>query len=157
MLQKNQKNYIKSEIQTKDLVKYVGNGLLTSNGEHWQKQRKLIQPAFHKKHIANLLDTVLEAIRVEYVKIRAGKTIDIFPVFNDLAFQTVVKSLFSSAASQEEINRLQYVTEENQKMLVKELRQPYKRLWFSLSGKLKYHLKLSEESRHEHMVPPYYG
>ena len=147
VLQKNQKNYIKSEIQTKDLVKYVGNGLLTANGEHWQKQRKLIQPAFHKKHIANLLDTVLEAIRVEYVKIRAGKTIDIFPVFNDLAFQTVVKSLFSSAASQEEINRLQYVTEENQKMLVKELRQPYKRLWFNLSGKLTYHLKLTEEAR----------
>lgn len=147
VLQKNQKNYIKSEIQTKDLVKYVGNGLLTSNGEHWQKQRKLIQPAFHKKHIANLLDTVLEAIRVEYLKIRPGKTIDVYPVFNDLAFQTVVKSLFSSAASQEEINRLQFVTEANQKMLVKELRQPYKHLWFNISGKLKYHLRLSEESR----------
>ncbi|MCL6216786.1 cytochrome P450 [Zunongwangia pacifica] len=147
VLQKNQKNYIKSEIQTKDLVKYVGNGLLTSNGEYWQKQRKLIQPAFHKKHVANLLDTVLEAIRVEYVKIRPAKTIDVFPIFNDLAFQTVVKSLFSSAASQEEINRLQFVTEENQKMLVKELRQPYKRFWFHVSGKLKYHLKLSEEAR----------
>ena len=147
VLQKNQKNYIKSEIQTKDLVKYVGNGLLTSNGEHWQKQRKLIQPAFHKKHIANLLDTVLEAIRVEYLKIRPDKNIDVYPVFNDLAFQTVVKSLFSSAASQEEINRLQFVTEANQKMLVKELRQPYKHLWFNISGKLKHHLKLSEESR----------
>ncbi|UAB84798.1 cytochrome P450 [Zunongwangia sp. SCSIO 43204] len=147
VLQKNQKNYIKSEIQIKDLVKYVGNGLLTSNGEHWQKQRKLIQPAFHKKHIANLLDTVLEAIRVEYLKIRLDKTVDVYPVFNDLAFQTVVKSLFSSAASQEEINRLQFVTEANQKMLVKELRQPYKHLWFNISGKLKHHLKLSEESR----------
>ena len=147
VLQKNQKNYIKSEIQTKDLVKYVGHGLLTSNGEHWQKQRKLIQPAFHKKHIANLLDTVLEAIRVEYSKLPIGNTIDIFPVFNDLAFQTVVKSLFSSAANQEEINRLQYVTEANQKMLVKELRQPYKSLWFKISGELKHHLKLSAESR----------
>ncbi|MDX1762475.1 MAG: cytochrome P450, partial [Christiangramia sp.] len=32
VLQKNQKNYVKSEIQTKDLVKYVGEGLLTSEG-----------------------------------------------------------------------------------------------------------------------------
>ena len=41
-LQKNQKNYQKSPIQTKDLAKYVGRGLLTSNGQHWAKQRKLI-------------------------------------------------------------------------------------------------------------------
>ncbi|WBL22017.1 cytochrome P450 [Zunongwangia sp. HRR-M8] len=147
VLQKNQKNYIKSEIQTKDLKKYVGNGLLTANGEHWQKQRKLIQPAFHKKHIANLLETILEAIRVEYTKIELNTSLDVFPIFNDLAFQTVVKSLFSSAASQEQINRLQFVTEANQKMLVKELRQPYKSVWFRISGELKHHLKLSEESR----------
>ncbi|WBL26032.1 cytochrome P450 [Zunongwangia sp. HGR-M22] len=147
VLQKNQKNYIKSEIQTKDLKKYVGSGLLTANGKHWQKQRKLIQPAFHKKHIANLLDTILEAIRVEYTKIELNTSLDVFSIFNDLAFQTVVKSLFSSAASQEQINRLQFVTEANQKMLVKELRQPYKSVWFRISGELKRHLKLSEESR----------
>ena len=40
VLQKNQKNYTKSPIQTKDLVKYVGRGLLTAEGDHWKKQRK---------------------------------------------------------------------------------------------------------------------
>ena len=44
-LQKNQKNYTKSYIQTKDLVKYVGKGLLTAEGEHWQKQRQMIGEA----------------------------------------------------------------------------------------------------------------
>lgn len=147
VLQKNQKNYVKSEIQTKDLVKYVGEGLLTSEGDHWKKQRKLIQPAFHKKQLANLLDSIKQAILAEYERISTGKEIDIFPIFNDLAFQTVVKSLFSSAANQEEINRLQYITEETQKMLVKELRQPYLGWWFKASGKIEGYLELTAEAR----------
>ena len=147
VLQKNQKNYVKSEIQTKDLVKYVGEGLLTSEGEHWKKQRKLIQPAFHKKQLANLLDSIKQAILQEYEKITSEEEIDIFPIYNDLAFQTVVKSLFSSAANQEEINRLQYITEETQKMLVKELRQPYLGWWFKASGKIDSYLELTAEAR----------
>ncbi|QRM89077.1 cytochrome P450 [Lacinutrix sp. WUR7] len=146
-LQKNQKNYIKSKIQTEDLVKYVGKGLLTSEGEHWRKQRKLIQPAFHKNQLNNLLDSIRDAILSEYGKITLHQTIDIFPICNDLAFQTVVKSLFSSAVNQEEINRLQHITESGQKMLVKELRQPYLGWWFQLSGKLKHELDLTQEAR----------
>ncbi|MBZ9631029.1 cytochrome P450 [Salegentibacter sp. LM13S] len=147
VLQKNRKNFVKSEIQTKDLVKYVGKGLLTSEGEHWKKQRKLIQPAFHKKQLANLLDSIKQAILLEYKEIKVNEELDIFPIYNDLAFQTVVKSLFSSAANQDEINRLQYITEETQKMLVKELRQPYLGWWFRASGKIDSYLKLTAEAR----------
>ena len=146
-LQKNQKNYQKSPIQTKDLAKYVGNGLLTSEGEHWQKQRKLIQPAFHKKQLVLLLSNLQDAVKIELNKIEVGKPIDVFPIFNDLAFQTVVKSLFSSAVGEDEINRLQHITEAAQKMLVKELRQPYKRWWFNLSGEINKHLNLTKEAR----------
>ncbi|PRX52470.1 cytochrome P450 [Salegentibacter salegens] len=147
VLQKNQKNYQKSTIQTKDLAKYVGKGLLTAEGQHWAKQRKLIQPAFHKSHLSGLLQSVQEAIETEIDRIEPNKTLDIFPVFNDLAFQTVVKSLFSSAANQEQINRLQYITEAAQKMLVRELRQPFKLWWFRLSGEIKKHIKLTQEAR----------
>jgi len=147
VLQKNQKNYTKSKIQTVDLVKYVGTGLLTAEGEHWKKQRKLIQPAFHKKQLANLLGSIKGAIVSEYNKIAPNEVIDIFPILNDLAFQAVVKSLFSSAANQEDINRLQYITEAAQKMLVKELRQPYLGWWFSVSGEIKKHIDLTGEAR----------
>lgn len=146
-LQKNQKNFTKSPIQTKDLSKYVGFGLLTSEGELWQKQRKLIQPAFHKKQLINLLETIQKAIKAELVKIQTGKPIDIFPVFNDLAFQTVVKSLFSSEVNQKEINKLQQITESAQQMLVKELRQPYLGWWFKLSWKIKKHISETDEAR----------
>lgn len=147
VLQKNQKNYKKSEIQTRDMAKYLGHGLLTAEGELWKKQRKLIQPAFHKKQLIGLLGSMNEAILVELKKIRTDVPMDIFPVFNDLAFQTVVKSLFSEAVGQREINRLQYITEAAQKMLVRELRQPYLAWWFRLSGSIKEHLALTQEAR----------
>ena len=146
-LQKNHKNYTKSPIQTRDLVKYVGRGLLTSEGELWQKQRKLIQPAFHKKQLINLLETINSAIKGELQRIDTGEPKDIFPIFNDLAFQTVVKSLFSSAVDQKEINKLQHITESAQQMLVKELRQPYLGWWFKWSGKIAKHISETEEAR----------
>ncbi|NEV94560.1 cytochrome P450 [Psychroflexus sp. YR1-1] len=146
-LRDHQKNFRKTEIQTKDLAKYVGHGLLTSEGEDWKFQRKLIQPAFHRKNLYTLLDFMVEAIDKELERIEVNKTIDIFPVFNDLAFKVVVKSLFSDAINSEEISRLQFITEETQKMLVKELRQPYKKWWFSLSGELRRNLNLSQEAR----------
>jgi cytochrome P450 len=146
-LQKNHRNYTKSPIQTRDLVKYVGRGLLTSEGELWQKQRKLIQPAFHKKQLINLLGTLHDAVLNELKKIETAKPKDIFPVFNDLAFQTVVKSLFSSAVDQKDINKLQQITESAQQMLVKELRQPYLGWWFKLSGEIGKHISETNEAR----------
>ncbi|WP_026775529.1 cytochrome P450 [Polaribacter sp. Hel_I_88] len=146
-LQKNQKNYTKSYIQTKDLVKYVGKGLLTAEGEHWQKQRKLIQPAFHKGQLKLLVDTIQETILSELKKIKTGKPMDVFPVFNDLAFQTVIKSIFNVNISDDDMNSLQHTTEATQKMLVQELRQPFLVWWFNLSGKTQKHLDLTQNSR----------
>ncbi|WP_281766438.1 cytochrome P450 [Neptunitalea lumnitzerae] len=147
VLQKNQKNFYKSSIQTDDLAKYVGYGLLTTNGEHWRKQRKLIQPAFHKKHLVRLLETVQKAIVAEIDKITVENPIDIFPILNDLAFQTVVKALFSGAANSDDINNLQEITETAQKMLVSELRQPYKAWWFKLTGKIERNVAYAHQAR----------
>ncbi len=147
VLQKNHKNYSKTTIQTRDLAKYLGKGLLTSDGEHWKKQRRLIQPAFHKKQLIQILDSIDSAIKTEISKIEVNNYADIFPVFNDLAFQTVVKSLFSRAVGEKEISRLQYITEAAQKMLVKELRQPYLNGWFLRKRNVQKHIELTEEAR----------
>ena len=147
VLQKNQKNYTKSPIQTRDLAKYIGKGLLTAEGEQWQKQRKLIQPAFHKSQLQLLLVTIHTIIQKELNHIVINKPNDVFPIFNDLAFQTVVKSLFSSEVEEEDIKKLQHATEITQQMMVKELRQPYLGWWFKLSGKIQFHIDLIDESR----------
>ena len=147
VLQKNQKNYTKSSIQTKDVAKYVGKGLLTAEGEVWQKQRKLIQPAFHKSQLMLLLDTIQNTISAELENIQTDRPIDIFPVFNDLAFQTVVKSIFNIEMEAKDVKALQHTTEATQSMLVQELRQPFLVWWFELSGKTKRHLDMTDNSR----------
>jgi cytochrome P450 len=44
----------------------VGDGLLTSDGDFWRKQRRLAQPAFHPTQIANFARTFVESTQVRF-------------------------------------------------------------------------------------------
>ena len=122
ILQKGHRKYQKSKLQTEDLAKYIGRGLLTSNGEHWRVHRRMIQPAFHKTKLETLLGTMERAIVQELKRIPEDKEIDIFPYMSDLAFQVVAQSLFSRTDIRKRMKQLQEITETNQKMLIREMR-----------------------------------
>jgi len=129
MLQDQHRKYQKSPLQTDDLGHYIGRGLLTSNGEYWLKQRRLIQPAFYKKKLENI------------------KTLIVSTIYKELErFKVVGKSLFSYDDGNA-MQRLQQITNQVQEDLIKEIRQPYKRWWFKLSGKIKKTESLAKESR----------
>ncbi len=147
MLQKNHKVYHKSKIQTTYLSKYVGYGLLTSSGEYWLKQRRLIQPAFHKEKIQNLVAIINKAVIEQVNKINSEGFVELYPIMNELAFEVVAKSLFNFSAEKDTLKRLQFIIEKLQLFIVKELRMPYKKLWYTLTGEIKYHMKLVKESR----------
>ncbi len=147
ILQRNHRKYRKSDLQTVDLAKYIGHGLLTSNDDHWRVHRRMIQPAFHKKKLQGLLNTMNSAIEEELHRIPLNEPTDVFPLMSDLAFQVVAKSLFSRSDIRDRMKRLQEITELNQRMLIREMRQPYLNWWFNWSGKIKKHLKLAEEGR----------
>ena len=147
VLQGHHRKYQKSALQTVDLAKYIGHGILTSNGEHWRTHRRMVQPAFHKKKLIGLLHIMKKAIQKEINRIKPNEVQDIFPLMGDLAFQVVANSLFSRSDIHNEMKKLQEITETNQKMLIKEMRQPYLKWWFNLSGMIQKHLDLSEESR----------
>jgi len=146
-LQKNQRNFTKSEVQTKEVAKYLGKGLLTAEGELWKRQRKLIQPTFHKKYLTQLLGIMRQTIREELSSIPTGEKVPIEPYFGRLAFQVVAKSLFSGAVEEQTISRLQEIVEASQKMLVRELRQPYLTWWFKYGGLLNKHFAMVKEAR----------
>jgi cytochrome P450 len=53
VLQTNQQNYRKGKLFNKPVGLLTGNGLVTSEGEFWRRQRRLAQPAFHRQRIAS--------------------------------------------------------------------------------------------------------
>ena len=61
VLSTNAKNFIKSRsLRTPFFRRLVGNGLLTSEGEEWKRQRRLAQPAFHRQRISGYGDVMVE-------------------------------------------------------------------------------------------------
>lgn len=146
ILQKNQKNYHKSKFQSVYLSKYLGKGLLTVDGDFWLKQRRLIQPAFHKQKMNQLVENMNATIVSELEVLTTDKAVDLFPVMSQLAFNVVAKSLFHFSVSEEKLNRIKFIIEEVQNFLIKEIRLPHKAWWFSVTGQVKKHLALAEEN-----------
>jgi cytochrome P450 len=60
ILQINSRNYDKQTMDYQLLYPLVGQGLLTSDGDAWLRQRRLMQPAFHRQRIAALGQMMVE-------------------------------------------------------------------------------------------------
>lgn len=146
ILQKNQKNFHKSELQTKFISKYLGYGLLTVNGDFWLKQRRLIQPAFHKQKMNQLVSNMQQTILAELKDLPENKEIESFPIMNDIAFNVVAKSLFHIDSIEDKMNRLRAVIHDVQDFLIKEIRLPYKAFWYKITGQIAKHKKLALET-----------
>jgi cytochrome P450 len=96
----NAKNFIKSRNQRSPLFRrLVGNGLLTSEGEVWKRQRRLAQPAFHRHRINAYAETMANYAQRMTSTWRAGETRDIHRDMMRLTLEIVVKTLFDSDVS----------------------------------------------------------
>lgn len=151
VLQKNHRNYRKSNIQTGLLAHYIGHGLLTSDGEYWLQQRRLIQPGFHRKRIANLVELINQEIALtvaQWKELSSGKhRIDMYREMHLLAFRIVARTLFSTGMNEVQMERLSEQITQVQKFIVRQIRQPFAYWWLRLSGQIKYHEQLSESTR----------
>ena len=121
--------------------------MLTSNGSYWLKQRRLIQPAFHREKLQKLIEIMEKAIQKEVDTFPLHKFVDVHAILNQLAFKVVAKSLFSYSVDEHIMRRLQEIIESIQHFIVKELRQPHKNAWYALSGQIRSHIKLAKESK----------
>jgi cytochrome P450 len=96
VLQENHANYVKGWGLQKMKV-FLGEGLLTSEGEHWRRQRKLAQPAFHRPRLAELVTTMTDSAgaMLERWRGRVGTSFDVAQEMMRLTLDIAAKTLFS--------------------------------------------------------------
>jgi cytochrome P450 len=76
------------------LRRFLGNGLLLSNGELWRKQRRMINPSLHKKRIEAYAEIMLGHTRGLLERWRPGETVDVSAAMMQLTLGIVTQSLF---------------------------------------------------------------
>ena len=83
-----------------------GDGLLTSEGEHWKRQRRLAQPAFHRERIASYGSVMTNYTEHMLSQWQDGTVIDAHQEMMRLTLRIVVRALFGVEAEEaEEISR----------------------------------------------------
>jgi len=140
VLKTNHKNYYKSPMLTEQLGRFLGKGLLTSNGEYWLKQRRLIQPGFHMDKIKALYDIIKKTVDDFLAKLPTGDHVNVYPLMNKLAFEIVINTLFNVKVPEASRQTLSGFINETQAFVVKDIRQPYLSWWFKLSGEVQKNL-----------------
>lgn len=80
------------------LSKFLGNGLLTSEGSFWRRQRKLAQPAFHAKRIQAYAQVMVAYTRQMLEGWHNGEQRDIDHEMMRLTMFIVSKTLFNADA-----------------------------------------------------------
>jgi cytochrome P450 len=142
VLKTNAENYQKSDIQVKRMGHFLGKGLLTTHGEAWRTQRRLIQKGFDRKQLEILSsimqDSLAESLQEFDRQISAGP-VDIYPQLMKMTFKMVAKSLFGARLKDEDIDLVSHTISTVQEFIVRQTLQPYLNPWFAISGELRRH------------------
>jgi cytochrome P450 len=142
VLKTNAENYQKSDIQVKRMGHFLGKGLLTTHGEAWRTQRRLIQKGFDRKQLEALSsimqDSLVDSLRVFDRQISDGP-VDIYPQLMKMTFAMVAKSLFGARLRSEDIDFVSHTISTVQEFIVRQTLQPYLNPWFAVSGELRKH------------------
>ena len=97
VLVENPKNYEKSRNYA-GLKVILGQGLVTSEGDVWRRQRKLAQPAFHRERIASFVRAMSECtddMLARWENESVGRTLDVHREMMRLTFRIVGRALLS--------------------------------------------------------------
>ncbi len=105
VLQDHQSNYGKVPWYNDKFKSLIGEGLFTSEGSLWLRQRRLAQPAFHRQRLAALgtimTDTVEELLRRWEPELDSGRPLDVRAEMMRLAMSVVARALLGGDVSRE--------------------------------------------------------
>ncbi len=92
-----------------------GKGLLTSEGDFWLKQRRLIQPAFTRQRISSYAPTMVSATEEMLSRWMPGETRDVFVELMRLTLAIAAKTLFDAEVEKEapDVGEALYLLQDN--------------------------------------------
>jgi len=105
VLQDNHRNYTKGPL-IRRVMPLLGNGLSTSEGEFWRSQRRLLQPAFHRKRLADygtVMSTTIGEVLDTWARFLDGQPFDVVQEARHLALNVLLRTLFGTAVRAEEL------------------------------------------------------
>ncbi|HYP52410.1 MAG TPA: cytochrome P450, partial [Pyrinomonadaceae bacterium] len=109
MLVSGNKNFRKPlSLNSPFFKRIVGNGLISSEGDFWLRQRRLAQPAFHRERLAAYADTTVAYTERLVGGWRDGEPREIHAEMMRLTLEVVAKLLFDADVTKEsgEIGRI---------------------------------------------------
>ncbi len=97
VLAESNRTYGKQTRGFKNLRYVLGNGLLTSEGEFWRRQRRIAQPAFHRQRIAGFGEAMVRAAAeaTASLEARAGTVVDMHHEMMRLTLRIVGETLLA--------------------------------------------------------------
>ncbi len=152
MLQKNHKNYRKPRGLRFIAKKYVGNGLLISDGAYWLAQRRAIQKGFHKEKLEKISKTMVSEIN-HYMETKLNiyahkeEEIDLVKEMTHLAFRIVTKGLFSETVENHRLEVISTALSNLQQFLIDRARKPFLIPWHFFTKKEEKLQKKIDESK----------
>jgi len=97
VLVKNWRNYSKNTWGYEQMRLVLGDGLVTSQGDFWMRQRRIAQPAFHRKRIAGFVETMAETAEKlgDDWAVRAGRgdVVDVASEMMSVTLDVVTRTL----------------------------------------------------------------
>jgi cytochrome P450 len=96
MLVVQQNRFHKSTLTKQVTERMLGQGLLTSEGEFWRRQRRLAQPAFHRSRINEYAAPMVEITETHMREWRNGETRDVQHDMMALTLDVAVRTLFGA-------------------------------------------------------------
>lgn len=104
-------SFIKGK-QTRLLQGVLGNGLLVSEGDFWQRQRRLVHPVFHQQRI-NGYGTVMVNYTQQMLQTwHEGKVLDVHEEMMHLTLNIVMKTIFNQDITGEGASHVAHALEE---------------------------------------------
>jgi cytochrome P450 len=135
VLVQNNKKYVKGKAFA-ELSKVLGKGLLTSEGDFWLRQRRLIQPVFHRERLQGLVRTMSE-ITADFLneleEVRGKSAIDIDEKMMRLTADIALKTLFSTITNENKTKIYQQINR-SQEHIITHIRKPFLKPWMAING-----------------------